>query len=224
MLFTNPRITTPRDNLKTEIERIFATRPLSEEQMDLILDAYSESWRKYHNCDHILRALDLLKQLQPQVGAEYLHAIEIMIVYHDVVYKLGREKGWNERESAVVAAKHLVSIGYDATFIDIVVAGIECTITHTVPDDLGNWAAFIEPLLDVDLLAGFGTSWEEFSEKTHLIGLEYTPLYTKSEYQAGRATWAKSFLEKPKIFHNPSLVEYEILARENLQRTITRFS
>jgi predicted metal-dependent HD superfamily phosphohydrolase len=206
-----------REKLKEEIKRIFVQRPLSEEHIEFILDSYSEPWRHYHNCDHILLALNLVRQLQPQVGAEYRHVIDIMIVYHDVIFKLGRDKGWNERESAVIAAKHLASTGYDSIFIDLVVSGTECTIHHTVPEELKNWAPYIEPLLDADLLAGFGTSWEEFSEKTRLIGLEYSPLYTAAEYQAGRAKFAKAFLAKPKIFHDPSL-------KENLQRTMVLFS
>lgn len=223
-MFTNPRIVTSRDRLEAEIETIFAQRPLCEEHVELILDAYSEAWRQYHNCDHILLALNLVRQLQPRISAEYRLAIEIMIVYHDVIYKLGREKGWNERESAAIAGKQLAHAGYDPTFIELIVAGIECTIDHAVPESLYNWAPYIEPLLDVDLLAGFGTSWEEFSERTRLIGLEYSPLYTAEEYRFGRAKFAKAFLEKPKIFHDPCLNEYEILARENLQRTIVLFS
>ncbi len=215
---------TSRDKLEEKIREIFAQRPLSEDRIRFILDSYSEPWRYYHNCDHILLALKLVEQVQPPVSALYKHALQIMIIYHDVVYKLGREKGWDERESGVIAGKHLSSAGYDPEFVGLVVVGIECTIDHAVPELLSNWAPYIEPLLDVDLLAGFGTSWEEFSERTRLIGLEYSPLYTMEEYQTGRVKFAKTFLERAKIFHDRRLQEYEILARENLQRTISSFS
>ena len=218
MLFIDHRIESPRTLLEAEIERIFTHQPLDSDHVEFILNSYSEPWRAYHNCEHILRTLDLLKQLQPQVGGEYVRALEIMAVYHDVVYKLRREKGWNERESAIIAGKQLVAAGYKGIFVELVVAGIECTIEHTVPESLSNWAKFIWPLIDADLLAGFGTSWKEFSEKTRLIGLEYAPLFTTDEYRASRAEFAKTFLLRPKIFHDPVLSEYEFLVRENLTR------
>lgn len=213
-----------KDKLEMELGEVFGLTPHREVHIKFILDSYAEPWRQYHNCDHILLALNLVKQLEPQISARYRHALRVMIIYHDVVYKLGREKGWNERESGVVAGKHLTAAGYDPEFIELVVAGIECTIDHTVPESLSNWAPYIEPLLDVDLLAGLGTSWEEFSNRTRLIGLEYSPLYTEEEYRSGRIKFAQTFLERTRIFHDPRLQEYEILARENLQRTIQMLS
>jgi predicted metal-dependent HD superfamily phosphohydrolase len=224
-MFTTSQIITPREKLEAEILHIFADRPLDSSTVEFILESYSEPWRMYHNCEHILLALNLLRQLHPVACKNrQLRATEVMILYHDVVYKIGREKGWSEHESARTAETHLAAAGHDQSFIALVMSGITCTINHVIPGLLMKSAEFIEPLLDVDLLSGFGTSWDEFSEKTRLIGLEYSPLYTQEEYRAGRAKFAKAFLDRQQIFYNRSLREYEALVRENLQRTVTLFS
>jgi predicted metal-dependent HD superfamily phosphohydrolase len=162
--------------------------------------------------------LKILYETSALLDEDGVNAIEIMIVYHDVVYKLGREKGWNESESAVIAGKQLTAAGYGSVFVELVTEGIECTTHHTVPESLSNWGDIIWPLIDIDLLAGFGTTWEEFSENTRLIGLEFSPLYTEQEYASGRAKFASSFLERPKIFHTPGFFKYEPIVRENLAR------
>jgi predicted metal-dependent HD superfamily phosphohydrolase len=199
---------------------IFDSKRLSFAHRDFILDSYSEPWRHYHNCDHILKMLDILKSAdRSQISEAEFFTIELMIIYHDVVYKIGRkEKGWSENESAAVAARQLRECALNPMYVEVVCEGILATINHEVPDQ--NWSHFMGLFLDIDMLAGLGTTWEEFADNTNKIQREYEPLYTADEYQAGRVKWAEGFLKRTRIFVSPQFEKYEIVARENLKTLI----
>ena len=206
-----------REILQNRIATIFFRQGKTFDHMDFVLDSYSEPWRHYHNCNHILNMLEADCR---DISGQELDAIELMIIYHDVVYKIGREKGWNENESAAVAAKQLRDSVMNPMHVAVVSEGILATINHEVPDQ--NWHHFIGLFLDIDLLAGLGTSAEEFQANTALIQREFEPLYTASEYHAGRVKWAESFLERSKIFVTPQFEKYEAVARENLKALIAK--
>jgi predicted metal-dependent HD superfamily phosphohydrolase len=210
------KIETPRSLLEAKIEKIFNQKPLQFEYIQMILDAYSEPWRTYHNCTHILKMLQVFEETSIDLPKEYLHLIELMIIYHDVIYKLGREKGWNENESVFIAENQLNAAGYTTLKIDLVVEGIKSTINHVVSEDFDAWREYIEPFLDIDLLAGFGTKPEEFLRNTKLIGKELSPFYTDEEYAESRAKFAKAFLQRPNIFLSPYFRQYETKVRESL--------
>jgi predicted metal-dependent HD superfamily phosphohydrolase len=210
----------PREQLEVEIERIFAQKPLADEYVEFILGSYSEPWRRYHNCEHILKMLDWLQATKIPLDSQYLTALEVMVIYHDVIYKIGREKAYNECASATIAGKHLQSAGYDSIFVELVTEGVECTIAHQVKPDLPMWSDFIQPLIDIDLLAGMGKSGDDFTNNTELIRQEYSPLYTDAEIARGRAKWAKSMLTRPSIYLSSYFQQYEAYARENLGRLV----
>ncbi len=147
-------------------------------------------------------------------------AIQFMKVWHDVFYKLGRDPGWNERMSANRSEKDLEQAGYGIDFISLVSGGIHATSHHTLGTVHPRNQAIVSLFLDIDLLAGLGTSWEEFSEITQLIQREYEPLYTAAEFKVGRVRWAKTFLDRPQIFLSPQFAQHETVARENLKRYI----
>lgn len=209
-----------RELLRQHILFIFERNPLSNEQVDFILDSYSEPWRHYHNCDHILKMLDILWKTAALSDEDYINSIEIMIVYHDLLLKLGRDPGWSERMSADKAEKDLEQAGYEVGFITLVFGGVHATAHHTLGTVLPQNQNTISVFLDIDILAGLGTSWEEFDGITKQIQREYEPLYTAAEFRDGRAKWAKSFLDRPQIFLSPQFAQHELVARENLQRYI----
>lgn len=208
-----------RELLQNRIEGIFFRRGFTFEYTDFVLNSYSEPWRHYHNCDHILKMLDLLLETDGRhMSDDEFYAVELMIMYHDVEYKIGREKGWSENESAVVASRQLRDYVPNAMYLDVVCDGILATIQHEVPDQ--NWNHFMGLFLDIDLLAGLGATSKEFKANTALIQREFEPLYTASEYHAGRIKWAEGFLDRSKIFITPQFEKYEAVARENLRALI----
>lgn len=210
-----------RELLRQKILEISSRKPLSDDQIEFILDSYSESWRHYHNCDHILKMINIFEQCDKSslTALEQL-AIQFMKVWHDVFYKLGRDSGWNERKSANRSEADLEQAGYEVEFISLVCGGIFATDRHTLMTVHPRNQAVVSVFLDIDLLAGLGTSWEEFAGITQQIQREYEPLYTAAEFQVGRVKWAKSFLDRPQIFLSPEFAQYETVARANLGRYI----
>lgn len=216
-MLVSSRTSTSRDLLEQKILKIFSKGPLLQEQIVFILDSYSEPWRQYHNCDHILKMLDLLQVVGAEnLSADDIHAIQVMIIYHDVVYKIGREKGWNESESAAVASRQLKVNSFSSDLLDLVCTGIIATTNHELPD--AKWKHLMGLFLDIDLFVGFGATWKEFDANTKLLETEFSPLYTVVEYRDGRAKFAKTFLERDAIFITSHFCEYEQEVRRSLSR------
>ncbi len=140
-----------------------------------------------------------------------------MFGYHDVVLKIKRETGWNERESAAYAERDMQAAGEDEEFIIYVMTGIIATITHSLAQVLAKYHYLVSILLDLDL-KGIGDGWDYFQLNTEAIWLEYMPHYTRSEYDAGRKHWAAGFLNRSQIFYTDDYRHLEEQARVNLTR------
>ena len=167
-----------------------------------IIEHYNEPWRRYHNKSHILKMLDIVEEIIPVsiLTPEERLLLQSMIIFHDVQYKLNREPGWNERESAAFARACLERAKAAESYIRMIEIGVLATITHSldgVPEELHEVVGL---LIDTDLRAGLGTNSTEFRYITINIGMEYDPLYTIVEYQTGRKKWAKGMLAREKIF------------------------
>lgn len=188
-----------------------------------IIDRYNEPWRRYHNESHILKMLDIVDEIIPVsiFSPEERTLLQSMIIFHDVEFKLNREPGWNERESAAFARACLERAKATESYIRKIEVGVIATITHTldgVPEELHE---VVELLIDTDLRAGLGTNSTEFNYNTVNIGMEYDPLYTIVEYQTGRKKWAKGMLAREKIFLTDWFAHHESTARENLRLCAT---
>lgn len=98
---------------------------------------YEEHWRDYHDIrhpTHMLVLTELLTEeaLQLRLDIDWL-ALRVMIIYHDAIIKLGREKGWSERMSAHMAFEVLLQFGAPLSFCHFVAVGIRATATHQLP-------------------------------------------------------------------------------------------
>jgi hypothetical protein len=124
---------TSRVRLEDEITQIFTDKALFDSQIGFILNSYSEKWREFHNCDYVLRLLELLSKTDTSnlSSAEY-KAVQAMIVYHRVEYKLGHEKNWNAEESRETAGKALTFLGYDLSFLRTMESGIRALGFHSL--------------------------------------------------------------------------------------------
>ena len=187
-----------------------------------IISQYNERWRHYHNQSHILNMLKIADELVPPtvLNAEEARLLRAMIIFHDVEYKLNREPGWSEHQSAVFARKCLERAKEAETFIQQVEIGVIATFTHTmenVPEALNEVVSF---LIDIDLLAGLGRTREEFKFISISIGLEYDPLYTVGEFNARRTKWAEKMLGRERIFLTRWFAHLEETVRQNLRMYI----
>lgn len=192
--------------------------------MDKVSTCHLENHRDYHN---ILHPYKMLVELELLIAAhsELKDAVDItlmtwLITHHDIVLKLGREKGWNEEQSAILAENHMVTLGFETSRIGPVVCGILCTIDHQISGVLNfkdpKQQLAVELFLDLDL-AGLGQPPDEFQQDTEAVWREFRAIATREEYDAGRAVWAAEFLKRDRIYHTRYFADKRAQARTNLE-------
>lgn len=203
-------------HFKTRVRKVLGYFDL-ESSCRAITSAYTESWRGYHNTTHILGMLDALDMIsEDELEVLERQIIALMVVYHDAWLKVRRNKGENELRSAEWAVRDL---GSNAApwLSDCVRQGILATATHSLDDVDPAYHKMVGILLDLDL-RGIGMPYQAFQRDTEAIWKEFQPVYTRVEYDVGRAQWAASFLEHDRIYHTPHFAHLEEQARSNLRR------
>lgn len=192
---------------------------ISREQIDAVLTAYCEHWRTHHNLNLILRTIKSARtHFKSECAEEEWHALLIMILYQYVVYKVGENSIENERASAEWAAEVLSKINPPNLFTPWVWAGINATKTHTLAGVHPQYQKCTSMLIDLSL-EGLGLPADMFAQNTESIWQESQPILTRREFNRGRRSWAKSFLDRPKIFYTANFFGlYETQARLNLTK------
>ncbi len=188
-----------------------------------VVALYCEIHRDYHDIRHPISMWHIVLMLK-QAGKLDSNVDErlllLLILLHDVIVKLGRVKGWNERMSAELAQNHLRQLGAPEDFIDIVHYGITCTISHVIDhhlrDDMPTVWYTVTLLLDLDLF-GLGQDAKSFAVDTERVWQEFCAVATREEYDDGRILWARSFLERQRIYHTEVFKHLEVQAQKNLR-------
>lgn len=182
-----------------------------------ILLAYHEPQRRYHNFDHIVYGIGVIKDSVFSTGTSLNspEAIILAYVYHDVVYIPGARD--NEERSADFMRRHLRSLSVPEDFIRRIARYIMCTKHNGKP--IREIDARI--VVDVDL-AQLGASFERFKTNTVNIAFEYAKVgVTAEQYAVGRKKFFESMLARPQIYQTPQFREkLERKARWNLNRAI----
>lgn len=192
-------------------------------QFQAVYDAYMEPWRAYHNYKHILgmiRGLDDLAEEYAPNDSRKWYGIAFMVIYHDVWFKVGRNRGENEYNSAEWAVVDLELASAPLALVQMVKQGILATITHDLSDVDPIYHDSVGILLDLDLY-GLGQSYDHFQGDTEAIWKEFQPVYTRDDYDAGRSKWAANFLKRERIYYTPAFEQFELQARANLERLAT---
>jgi predicted metal-dependent HD superfamily phosphohydrolase len=70
--------------------------PLHEEWISMMNTAYSQSHRKYHTLTHVQSMLKQLQAIDKDFSSEQLQILRLAIWFHDVVYDIPSEPGYNE--------------------------------------------------------------------------------------------------------------------------------
>jgi len=193
-------------------ESLGATRRDTNGWHTRLLAAWSEPQRAYHTLQHLEECLDLLDSsccTQPAV-------VEMALWFHDAVYD--PKAGDNEERSASMAAEALTDLGLSDSVVQSVRRLIMLTKTHQAGEQVDDGL-----LIDIDL-AILGQSVERFDQYEEQIRFEYS--WVPSEvYREKRAVVLKGFLSRDKLFVTAGMRErFELAARENLARSITRLS
>ncbi|USN15216.1 hypothetical protein KIKIMORA_00700 [Brevundimonas phage vB_BpoS-Kikimora] len=199
-----------------------------------ILRLYDEPHRRYHSVFHVLEMLELHASGRTRgiVIPDYRNPIDSdqleddfvsAVMAHDCVYQIGREKGWNERES--LRAWQKITGRHETLRSGAVQPLILATINHD-PDLVPGgypvaWRPIIEHMIDLDL-AGLGAEPAEYDRNSANIKAEYLAGGADPAlYDEGRRRFLAHMLTQPTIFHTAQFKKaLEARARANIQRAL----
>lgn len=195
-----------------------------------VLRLYNAEGRHYHGVHHILEMLELhftgksrgvaIPNYVRPVWDEYLEGgLICAIIAHDCVYEIGREKGWNERQS-FERWKEITGLRP----YHVMEPAILATITHDPADvEILNPSHLdvIKHMIDLDM-APLGFDRDEFDVNSDNIRLEMIHGGIPPEsYASGRNAFFKSVLAKDRIYHTEQFHNaLEAKARANIQRVL----
>jgi predicted metal-dependent HD superfamily phosphohydrolase len=206
---------------ETEVEFRGIIIPIMHEYMippastDAICNAYAERWRSYHATAHPFGMVRTALQLP--LSFDDRGRLALLVIYHDVWYKVGYGHGVNERSSVEWCLNDLEKFTGRKDFLfPLIEQGILATIDHTLSDVEKPFVEIVSYLLDLDLW-GLGQSPEHFQADTEKVWLEFEPIYTRTQFNRGRSNWAAAFLKRPRIYQTEHFAYLEKQARANLQ-------
>ena len=176
----------------------------------VLVNAYAESQRHYHNSQHIAECLtqfDVGRHLALQPAA-----IEFALWFHDAVYD--PKAGDYEEKSAKLAERCLQEAGLDAEFITTVVRLVLATKKHDGGGDKDT-----ELMLDIDLSI-LGQPPERFGQYESQIRQEYSWV-PEEIFAEKRAEILEQFLQRKNIYNTSYFRDrLERQARNNLRKSI----
>jgi len=175
---------------------------------------YREPGRHYHGIDHIEALLGLAKEYNTELADP--EAVEAAIWFHDAIYDSRRSD--NEARSAALAAERLAR-RVTRRRLQKIVAMIEATASHVVPDLGGRATRDAAFFLDMDL-AILGASPAVFDAYEAAVRREYAWV-DDNAWRSGRSAALTKFLERPAIFSTRLFLDrFEDQARQNITRSV----
>lgn len=176
-----------------------------------LTDRYGEPHRAYHNATHITEVLGHFDEAWEAIGWGQPHDVFAAVLWHDAIYDpLAKD---NEARSAELAA----TFGASAHTRELILL----TARHGAlsPADVDRDAA---SFLDCDT-AILGAAPAAFDAYDAAVRREYAAV-PDDAYRAGRGTFLRTMLERPRIFLGDLFHErYDAAARANLARVLARY-
>jgi predicted metal-dependent HD superfamily phosphohydrolase len=188
-----------------EIDQIF----------QLLINAYTESDRYYHNLNHIYQVLRTIERFGDNLQNPI--AVSLAAWFHDFVYD--SQASDNEFQSAKLAQELLTNIGVPSAMIDRIQQLILATQGHQI--DISDRDKCI--FLDADL-AILGTDPAQYQVYQRSIRREYSWV-SDSAYQVGRSQVLTNFLHRDRLYATDLLFdELESIARFNLEQELANLT
>jgi predicted metal-dependent HD superfamily phosphohydrolase len=188
---------------RTELDRVFK----------LIINAYTQPDRHYHNLTHIHQILTTLDRFSGSIDNPIV--VSLAGWFHDFIYD--SQASDNELQSAKAAGELLTNLGMPRQQIDRVQELIMATQGHQIEAEDIDRCIF----LDADL-AILGTEPDRYQAYSRSIRLEYSWV-SDLEYQTGRMRVLEGFLQRDRLYYTEILFdELESIARKNLKCEIDR--
>jgi predicted metal-dependent HD superfamily phosphohydrolase len=202
------RSISPIDSVRQqEIDRIF----------QLLIAAYTQPDRHYHNLNHIYHVLTILERFDRgnSLNSEHLQDASSVILaawFHDFVYD--PQATDNEVQSAKAATELLSNLELSLD-LDRIEQLILATQGHQIDPDDADLCIF----LDADL-AILGADPVHYAAYRRSIRSEYEWV-DEATYRIGRSRVLASFLQRDQLYYTDLLFdELEAIARMNLQQEI----
>ena len=181
----------------------------------LLIEAYSQPNRYYHNLTHIDRVLSTIFRFSATLNDPL--AVYLAAWFHDFVYE--PQASDNELQSAIAATELLTSIGVERDSIDRISDLILATQGHQIDPHDPDRCIF----LDADL-AILGAEPAEYDIYQRSIHHEYNWV-TEDAYRTGRIRVLASFLQRDRLYHTDLLFnELESTARNNITTEILQLN
>ena len=193
------------------LTKLSADSQSSDRLFSILINAYSDRNRSYHNLKHIDELLGLLERLKDT--SHNFYALGLATWFHDYIYN--PQAADNEIRSAAYAQKAMKELNIDSQTIEIVTQIILSTQHHKpLIDGIDNLI-----FLDVDL-GILGSKPERYQQYAQGIRQEYSHLSDRN-YGQGRTKVLKQFLAKSRIYYTDYFYQQlESQARNNLQAEI----
>jgi predicted metal-dependent HD superfamily phosphohydrolase len=189
---------------------------LKQQEIDLIfrliITAYTEPHRHYHNLKHIHHVLNIVEGFRDRLHNP--NAVLFAVWFHDFSYD--PQASDNEIKSAKFAAEILTDIGESIELVDRVQQLILATQGHQI--DAADFDRCV--FLDADL-AILGTDLDQYQTYSRSIRSEYSWV-SDAAYQVGRIKVLESFLQRDRLYYTDTLFDrLESISRLNMQQEIT---
>ncbi len=185
-------------------------QPAIDRIFKLLVTAYTQPDRYYHNLNHIYHVITTLNRFD---DLENPSAVYFAAWFHDFVYN--SQALDNEIQSAKAARDLLANLGESPATIERVISLILATEGHKIDPTDRDLCIF----LDADL-AILGTDPVIYQAYQQSIRCEYSWV-SDAAYQTGRIRVLESFLNRDRLYFTELLFnELESIARLNLQEEI----
>jgi len=186
----------------------------NESEYNSITNQYSETYRAYHNVQHISDCLEKLDLFCKEL--ENWNVIELAIWFHDAVYNPYAKN--NELNSADVAVDFLRKAGAKESLFE--------RVTNLILATRHNSTATSEEekiISDIDLSI-LGASPDVYERYSKNIRKEYK-LIPSTIFRKKRKEILTEFLEREPLFQTPLFRNrFEKQAKENIKRELEKYS
>ncbi len=193
-------------------------RQLIDDTIRQVLSKYYRAPdRHYHGMAHIEALLALAHEYRDALSDG--QAVDAAIWFHDAVYDSRRSD--NEERSALMAHEMLENRA-DPKRLEIILAMIRATATHTLPAfetaaSAGDAALFLD--MDLSIL---GAEPADFDAYEAAIRREYDWV-DEASWRKGRGDVLRRFADRPRLFLSDAFCErFEAAARRNVERALRR--
>jgi len=178
-----------------------------------LIEAYSESHRRYHDCGHLAYLLDEIERRSALIHDAAL--LRFAAWFHDAIYDpLAKD---NEARSADWAQRDLLRHGMEAERAEAIARLVHKTASHHAGEARPDEALFLD--MDFSIL---GSDRQIYAIYADAIRAEYAAV-PDDAFRAGRVAFLKNVLTQPRMFRT-EVYEREMAdaARANIAWEIAR--